>query len=132
MSGVATNTRLSRQNTYFVATKVCFVATKLCLSRQNIFSRQKLYLWRLPPMIVRFVKIHLHRRTPVGLTVACVRYDLSWCFMSTEVIRLIRDVEWKGSRVGLPVSSSSKRSDPQRPKRPFSHRQLRTTMLIKP
>ena len=53
------------------------------------------------------------------------------CFTSTEAMKLIRDVERKGSRVGLPVSSSSKRSDPQRPKRPFSHRQLRTIMLIK-
>ena len=78
-SFVATNTCLSRQNTSFVGTKVCmsrqnfrpdkhvFVATNIILSRQAYFcrdkhvfvatkvclglSRQKLYLWQLPPVI---------------------------------------------------------------------------------
>ena len=56
------NTRLPRQNTSFVATKVC-LSRQNVLSRQNyvccdkrfvvtsiFLSRQKLYLWQLPPM----------------------------------------------------------------------------------
>ena len=73
---VATKTCLSRQNTSFVATKVClsrqnfcrhkhvfvatysrqfflytFVGTKDAFVATKLLSRQKLYLWQLPPMI---------------------------------------------------------------------------------
>ena len=54
---VATEVSLSGQTVY--RDKIMFVATKICLSRQAFFcrdkrrvlSRQKLYLWQLPPMI---------------------------------------------------------------------------------
>ena len=62
---VATITCLSRQNTSFITTKVYlsrqtfsldkrFVAANTCLSRYFfVLSRQKCYLWQLPPRIVR-------------------------------------------------------------------------------
>ena len=43
---------------------------------------------------------------------------LSWCFTSTETIRLIRDGKRGGGGGQVPISSSSQRSDPQGPKRP--------------
>ena len=60
-TSIILDTCLSRQKTSFVATNVCltkhnFVATKV-LSQQAYFSntclsRQKWYLWQLPPMIL--------------------------------------------------------------------------------
>ena len=71
---VATKLCLSRQN-IFVATNICcekhvFVATnillspqKTCLSTNTCFlSRQKWYLWQLPPVIVDMCRVVLQRR----------------------------------------------------------------------
>ena len=61
LSGVATRKVfcLSRQNTSFIAIYFChdkylsFVATSFLLSRLTpLLSRQKRYLWQLPPMTV--------------------------------------------------------------------------------
>ena len=50
---VATNIILSRQNTSILSSqqKTCFVVTNTCL------SRQKLYLWQLPPMVMIIIMI---------------------------------------------------------------------------
>ena len=48
---VATSILLSREKTCFVVTNTFFVATNTCL------SRQKLYLWQLPSMVVFFFSL---------------------------------------------------------------------------
>ena len=65
----ATNIILSRQNT-------CFLAT---CTRNTCLSRQKLYLWQLPPMMVNCHLFSLHQnRRGVTLTPS-----LSRCYSKT-------------------------------------------------
>ena len=53
---------LSRQNTSFAATKVClprqnFYRDKIMFAGTKVLTRQKWYLWQLPPVITRNIHI---------------------------------------------------------------------------
>ena len=48
---VTTNTYLSRENTSFVGTNICHDKHSFVFAATKLLSRQKGYLWQLPPMI---------------------------------------------------------------------------------
>ena len=64
---VAINTCLSRQNTFFVEIKV-FLSRK----KKKCLSRQKLYLWQLPPMIVLWLD---EGDFPENVHIVCPSYN---------------------------------------------------------
>ena len=86
-------------------------------------------MWQLQPMILddfnsyaeQSHKDNVQRSNCQDYRICSVAHPsllLSWCFTSIETIRLIRDGKRGGGGSRVPISSSSARSDPQRPKRP--------------